>query len=404
MVATADLIVIGAGIVGIATACELQSRQPGARIVLLEKEQSPALHQTGRNSGVIHAGVYYTPNSAKARFCREGKAEMLEFCRKENIPFERCGKLIVAVDEAECVRLADLQARAVQNGIEVEPVTGPEARILEPAIRAEAALWSPTTAIVDYSVVARRLAQRFTERGGEIRLGIRVDRAKEDTAGVRLTTSDGELQGAKAVVCAGLWADRLARAFGAETDFRIIPFRGEYYRIQNQPSDLVRRLIYPVPDPARPFLGVHLTRKLDGGFTVGPNAVLAAAREGYSGQFSLRDIGESLAYPGFWRLVVRNARSAVDELAGSVLRRAYLAKVQRYCPQIRLDDLVPYRPGIRAQAVRRDGRLVDDFLFVETRHSLHVCNAPSPAATAALPIARHIADRVLGPTAEARCA
>ncbi|MFZ9133248.1 MAG: L-2-hydroxyglutarate oxidase [Gemmobacter sp.] len=396
MSATADFVVVGAGIVGLATALEVQRREPGARIVVIEKEAEPALHQTGRNSGVIHAGVYYTPGSARARFCREGKTEMAEFCTAEGIAWERCGKLIVAVDAPEAERLGALARRAAENGVEVEPLTGAEARALEPAIMAEAALWSPTTGIVDYGAVARRMARILADRGAVLRFGVAVAGAREGAAGVTLDLADGSrLEAGRAVVCAGLQADRMARAFGAEVDFRIIPFRGEYFRIRNQPPDLVRRLIYPVPDPARPFLGVHLTRKLDGGLTVGPNAVLAAAREGYGREISGRDLADSLGYGGFWRLLARHGRAALDEARGSLSKAAYLAKVRRYCPQIGLDDLVPYRPGIRAQAVGRDGRILDDFLFVSTPRSLHVCNAPSPAATAALPIARHVVDRLL---------
>ncbi len=232
------------------------------------------------------------------------------------------------------------------------------------------------------------MAAAFVAEGGVLRLGTRVLGGSESEAGVRLETSGGGVSAGKAVFCAGVQADRMARTFGAPVDFRIIPFRGEYFRIGNQPADLVQRLIYPVPDPERPFLGVHLTRKLDGGFTVGPNAVLAMAREGYAKTaLSPRDLAEVLAYPGFWRLIGRNARSAVAELSSSVLRRLYLKKVQVYCPQVRLEDLTPYKPGIRAQAVAPDGRMIDDFLFAETRHTLHVCNAPSPAATSAIPIA-----------------
>lgn len=390
-----DFVVVGGGIVGLATARRLQAVQPGARIALIEKEAEVALHQSGRNSGVIHAGVYYTPGSHKARFCRLGVAATRAYCDAHGLRYEICGKLIVAVDEDEAARLGRLQDRAVQNGIQIEPLTGDEARRLEPAIRSVAALLSPSTGIVDYAAIARHMAGTFKADGGVLMTGRRVTGGAEGAA-VRLDTDRGPVEAAKAVICAGLHADRMAQAFGADVQFRIVPFRGEYFRIQNQPADLVRHLIYPVPDPERPFLGVHLTRKMDGGFTVGPNAVLALAREGYRrSEVSLRDLASSLGYPGFWRLVARNASSAVDELAASTLRRLYLRKVQRYCDRIGLADLAPYRPGIRAQAVAPDGRLIDDFLFAETRHTLHVCNAPSPAATSAIPIAEHIVDRLL---------
>ncbi len=392
----ADVGIVGGGIVGLATALRVQAVQPGARVVVLEKESAVATHQSGRNSGVIHAGVYYTPGSHKARFCRAGKAAMVEFCREHGVPFEICGKLIVAVDAAEVAALTRLRTRAEENGIEISALSGDEARRLEPNIRAEAALLSPSTGIVDYGVVARRMAEVFIARGGVIRTGVRVTGGAEGSAGVRIDTDAGPFSVGKAVFCAGLQADRMARAFGAQVDFRIIPFRGEYFRITNQPPDLVRHLIYLVPDPARPFLGVHLTRKMVGGFTVGPNAVLAPAREGYGRQVSARDLAASLSYPGFWRLVARNAASAADELAASAIKARYLRKVRVYYQRIGLGDLAPYRTGIRAQAVGRDGRLIDDFLFVETAHTLHVCNAPSPAATACLPIAAHIVARLMG--------
>ena len=388
-----DLVVVGGGIVGLAVARAVQMRDPGARITLIEAEAAPALHQTGRNSGVIHAGVYYPPGSLKARFCREGAAATRDFCAEEGLPVENCGKLIVATDAAEIPRLDALGARARANGIRIEDVTGPEARRIEPHIRAEAALLSPDTGIADFGAIARRMAERFTDAGGQLRLGLRVTGGTETGTQITLTTADGPVTAGRAVFCCGLWADRIAAAFGADRDCRIVPFRGDYFRISNQPADLVRHLIYPVPDPARPFLGVHLTRKLDGSFTVGPSAVLAGARAGY-GRWSLnpRDLADAALWPGFWRMLARNAGPAMTELAGAASRRMYLARVRRYCPRVALRDLAPYRSGIRAQAVARDGRLIDDFLFAQTPRSLHVLNAPSPAATSAIPIAAHILD------------
>lgn len=393
--ATADVVVVGGGIVGLATALEVQARGVG-RVVVLEKEPQPALHQTGRNSGVIHAGVYYAPGSLKARFCRDGAAATRAFCTDHAIPFQDCGKLIVATDAAELPRMAALLARALANGIRIHEVPADEARAWEPNITVAGALWSPDTGIVDYGAVARAMAALFVARGGAVRTGVQVAHARETAGGVELATSAGPVSAGRTVVCAGLHADRLAAGFGLDPQFRIVPFRGEYFAIRNQPADLVARLIYPVPDPERPFLGVHLTRKMAGGFTVGPNAVLALAREGYGwGDVSARDLADTALWPGFWRMLRRNLGPAVTELAGSLSRRAYLARVRRYCPRIGLSDLAPYRSGVRAQAVARDGRLIDDFLFLEGRHSLHVCNAPSPAATAALPIAAHVADRLL---------
>lgn len=397
MADTYDFLIVGAGIVGIATARRLQALHPGARIAVVEKENAPALHQSGRNSGVIHAGVYYAPGSHKARFCRMGVAATQTYCDEHGLAYETCGKLIVATDEAEAGRLDALHKRAVENGIRIEPLTGAEARGLEPNIRSVAALLSPTTGITDYAAIARHMADRFVADGGELRLGEAVTGGSEGAAGVTLTTTKGSLSAGKAVFCAGLGSDRMAALMGAEVDFRVIPFRGEYFRIVNQPPDLVRHLIYPVPNPARPFLGVHLTRKMDGGFTVGPNAVLAGAREGYGKlEMNARDLRESLTYPGFWRLVARNFAPAMGELAASASKRLYLTRVRRYCARIGLNDLAPYKPGIRAQAVARDGRLIDDFLFVDTAHTLHVCNAPSPAATSAIPIAAHIVARLIG--------
>ena len=394
----AEVAILGGGIVGLATALEVQRRQPGARVLLLEKEAALARHQTGRNSGVIHAGVYYAPGSLKAQFCTAGAAATRAFCTEHGVPFDDCGKLIVATHADEVPRLEALMARATANGLALERLSQDQARARAPNIRAVAALWSPATGIVDYAAVAARMADLFTLRGGTVRVGVRVTGGVERAGSVLLHTTAGPVEAAKAVVCAGLQADRMARAFGLAPDFRIIPFRGEYFAIRNQPPDLVRHLIYPVPDPERPFLGVHLTRKMGGGFTVGPNAVLALKREGYDKtDISLPDLAATVAWPGFWRMLGRNLGPALSEGAASVSKRLYLRKVQRYCDQISLGDLVPYRSGVRAQAVARDGRLIDDFLFLEGRHSLHVCNAPSPAATAAIPIAAHIVQRLLGP-------
>ncbi|MGO4909084.1 L-2-hydroxyglutarate oxidase [Pseudorhodobacter sp. W20_MBD10_FR17] len=393
---TTDFAITGGGIVGLATALDLQSRHPTARITLLEKESQPALHQTGRNSGVIHAGVYYAPGSLKARFCALGVQATRDFCAEHGIPTQTCGKLIVATDEAELTRMTTLESRARANGIPIERLSAEDARTLEPNISTTGALLSPSTGIVDFAAVAQKMAELFTRRGGDILLSTQVTGGNESTQSVTLNTTHGPLSAGKAVFCAGLHADRMARNFGADVQFRIIPFRGDYFAIKNQPDDLVQHLIYPVPDPERPFLGVHLTRKMNGGFTVGPSAVLAGAREGY-GKFSLNptDLASALSYPGFWKLLAKNAGSAIDELSASLVKSRYLKKVQKYCHRITLNDLAPYKSGVRAQAVAPDGKIIDDFLFVQTRHSLHVCNAPSPAATSAIPIGRYITDQLL---------
>lgn len=391
-----DFAIIGGGIVGLATASEVLRRHPTARVVLVEKDPVVALHQTGRNSGVIHAGVYYAPNSLKARFCRQGAAATKAFCDTHYLPYETCGKLIVATEEVELARMDALFHRAVANGLTIERLDQDDARRQEPNIRSVGALWSPDTGIVDFAVVARKMADLFVADGGELLTGAQVIGGVENAHGVVLYVGKEEIAAAKAVFCCGLHSDRVARMMGLDPDFRIIPFRGEYFRLVNQSDDLVRTLIYPVPDPERPFLGVHLTRKMEGGFTVGPNAVLAAKREGYRrSDVSLSDLTSTIAWPGFWAMLARNFRPAVDELRSSISQQHYLRKVQRYCPQIKPSDLAPYRSGVRAQAVSSKGKLIDDFHFLKGRHSLHVCNAPSPAATASLPIAAYIVDQLL---------
>lgn len=392
---TADFAVIGGGIVGLATALRLQAAVPGSRVMVLEKEPSVAQHQSGRNSSVIHAGVYYKPGSLKARFCRAGVAATEAFCREHGIRFETTGKMIVATDEGEVERMNALAERARQNGIAIEPVDGQALAEAEPNIRGVAAIFSPNTGIVDYAEITAKLAERFAQAGGAVIAGLRVLGGEEGPSGVHLRTTGGDVSCDRVVACAGLQSDRLVAAFGQRPDFRIVPFRGEYFRLVNQPPDLIGHLIYPVPDPKRPFLGVHLTRKLDGGFTVGPNAVLAFAREGYEGQISVGDTASTLSYPGFWRMLAGNLGPAVSELAASASKRLYLKRVQRYCPRVGLGDFAPYRPGIRAQAISPSGALIDDFHFFQTERCLHVGNAPSPGATAAFPIAEHVVSELL---------
>jgi len=392
-----DFCVVGGGIVGLATARELLMRQRGASLLLLEKEPELARHQTGHNSGVIHAGVYYAPGSLKARLCREGHRDTKEYCNARGIPIEICGKLIVAVSDLEVRRLADLLKRCRANEIETEEISAAALRDLEPHIAGQAALLVPSTAIVDYRRVALALAEDIRRLGGEIRMNAEVKRIVERDSVVDIYLAEElQVQASQLVACAGLQSDRLARAAGLKVDLRIVPFRGEYFRLPKDKSSLVRHLIYPVPDPELPFLGVHLTRTIGGDITVGPNAVLGLAREGY-GHFSIsmRDTTEILKFPGFWRVLQSHWRSALTELRGSLFRSRYLQECQRYCPELMLADLLPSRAGIRAQAVLRDGTLVHDFLLSDTPRSVHVLNAPSPAATAALPIARMIAARAL---------
>lgn len=392
-----DLTLIGGGIVGIATALELAQSFPGLSIRLLEKERALSRHQTGRNSGVIHAGIYYAPGSLKARFCREGLEDTLRFSREHDIPVDQCGKLLVATSPVEVERLRALTERARQNGLEVRPVSAAELREREPHITGLEALLSPMTGIADYPAIVDRMADLFTGLGGEITLGAEVTAIAEEANAARLQLSTGEtVKTGYVIVCAGLQADRMARMCGLGDDFAIVPFKGEYFRLAPVHDRVVQHLIYPVPDPDLPFLGVHLTRMIGGYVTVGPNAVLSLSREGYAKiDPSLSDMVAMAGFPGFWRTIANNLRTGLSEAANSAFRHRYLALCQRYCPSLTLEDLQPHPPGIRAQAVMRDGTLVHDFLIRKTARTIHICNAPSPAATSAMPIARHIRDTAL---------
>ena len=391
-----DFGIIGGGIVGLASALALLERCPGADMVVFEKEAGVARHQTGHNSGVIHSGIYYAPGSLKARLSREGAAATVAFCARHGVAHEVCGKLIVATDAREMARLNDLRARAVENAIACEAIDAAELARREPAIAGLGALWVPSTGIVDYPAMCRAIGARIVALGGRIETGAPVTAIREAGAWVEVRAGGRSWTVRQLVACAGLEADRVARMAGIATDFRIVPFRGEYYRLPAAKARIARALIYPVPDPALPFLGVHLTRTVDGGMTVGPNAVLGLAREGYpKGSFEPRDLADFLAFPGFWKLARAHWRAGLAELRSSLSLRAYLALCRKYCPSLELADLQPEPAGIRAQAVLRDGTLVHDFLLRETPRSVHVCNAPSPAATSALPIGAMIAEMVL---------
>ena len=392
-----DFCVVGGGIVGLASAREILRRRPGASLVLLEKETDLATHQTGHNSGVIHAGVYYAPGSLKARLCRAGNLQTKQFCAEQGIPIEECGKLIVATTPVEVQRLAELRKRCDLNGIDIQEVAGADLITLEPRIAGLAALLVPSTAIVDYRRVALALAEDIRRRGGEVRLRSCVRSITEHSADVEVVLTEGEpIRAGQLIACAGLQADRLARAARLDVQLRIIPFRGEYFQLPEAKSTIVRHLIYPVPDPELPFLGVHLTRMISGRVTVGPNAVLGFAREGYPHlSFNLRDAAETLRFSGFWRVVRKHWRSALGEFRGSLVPSRYLQECRKYCPELTLQDLQPHPAGIRAQAVLADGTLVHDFMFADTPRMVHVLNAPSPAATASLPIAGVIAARAL---------
>jgi len=394
-----DLVVIGGGILGLATARALRERFPGASIAVLERERAWAAHQTGHNSGVIHSGIYYAPGSLKARLCRAGNASMVAFCRAEGVPVEVCGKLIVATDASELPRLDALLERGLANGLAPRRADPGEVRELEPHIRALAAIHVPSTGIVDYREVCAALVRQLHAAGVELRLGSGVNRMERagnaSAAGHALETDAGEFRAGWVVNCAGAQSDRLARAAGADPGARIVPFRGEYHELVEGRRDLVRGLVYPVPDPALPFLGVHLTRMIDGSVHVGPNAVPAGSRDGYTwSAVSARDLAATATWPGWWRLARRYWRTGGQEIWRSLSKRALLAEVRRLLPEVDAEDLVPAGAGVRAQALARDGRLVDDFLIVESERATHVCNAPSPAATASLEIAGHIAGRL----------
>lgn len=387
-----DVLVIGGGIVGLSTAHALSRLAPGTRVVVLEKEDGPARHQTGRNSGVIHSGIYYRPGSLKARFAVRGAAEMVKFCAEHGIAHEVTGKLIVATGREELPRLHALVQRGRENGIPVRELGPAQIAEYEPEVRGLAAIHVATTGIVDYGQVTAQLAE---SSGAEIVYGGAVDLISRRASGVAVRTTSGLVVRARVLVnCAGLQCDRIARLAGDEPGMRIVPFRGEYYDLA-RPS-LVRGLVYPVPDPAFPFLGVHLTRGIGGEVHVGPNAVPALAREGYGwGTVRPRDIADELAWPGSWRMAARHWKYGAGEIRRSLSKPAFVEAVRRLLPAVRADDLRPAAAGVRAQAVLRDGTLVDDFLIREAARTVHVLNAPSPAATASLPIGREVARRAL---------
>jgi (S)-2-hydroxyglutarate dehydrogenase len=390
-----DYCVIGGGIVGLATALRLLEARPGASLVLLEKETELGVHQTGHNSGVIHSGIYYAPGSFKAQLCRSGARATTEFAAAHGIPVDVCGKLLVATDSVEAARMDTLYERARDNAVDVERLDAPELRRREPHIRGVGALFVPSTGIVDFRAIARAMGESIRGAGATVELGVNVSGISETTEAVTIRAGERRIQARRLVACAGLQADRLARMAGARTDFQIVPFRGEYYRLPAARATLIKHLIYPIPDPALPFLGVHLTRTVDGGVTVGPNAVLGFAREGYrKGSFRARDVGTYLRFGGMWRMARANVRTGARELRNSIFKHGYLAECRKYCPELTLEDLGPAPAGIRAQAVLRDGTLVHDFLFAETPRTLSVCNAPSPAATSAIPIGEMIAAKL----------
>ena len=387
-----DLAVIGGGIVGLSVALEAVQRFPGLRVGLVEKESGVARHQTGHNSGVIHSGVYYKPGSLKARNCVAGAAAMVRFCQEHSLQYEICGKVIVAIDQSEIAGLKELHQRGIANGVSgIEMIGVQRLKELEPHCTGAAALQIPGTGIVDYSTVAEKFSEIIRAKGGQVLTDCEVQAIRKTSSGVVLETTRGDIEAAWVVNCAGLQSDRIARLAGDDNGVKIIPFRGEYYELAVGRQQLVRNLIYPVADPRFPFLGVHFTRRIQGGIEVGPNAVLAFKREGYKkSSFSMRDAVESISYPGFWRMASKYWSSGIAEYYRSLNKRAFTAALQKLVPEVRSSDLRPGGAGVRAQAVDNSGRLLDDFSIVRSERMIHVCNVPSPAATASLVIGKQV--------------
>ncbi|PKH02876.1 L-2-hydroxyglutarate oxidase [Psychromonas sp. MB-3u-54] len=394
-----DYIIIGGGIVGVSTAWQLQKNEPEKSVLLIEKETQLSQHQTGHNSGVIHAGVYYAPGSLKAEFCKKGEQATVNFCREHDIEVQNCGKLLIATNDVELTRMQALYARCQENDIDVELLDKNQLQQREPNITGVGAILVAATSIVDYRLVTEKMAAEFSKIGGHIQLETKVVDLSETTELIKVECEKAGLHQQFScrflISCSGLMADRVTRMLGIKTDFQIIPYRGEYYRLAPKFNNIVSHLIYPIPDPDMPFLGVHLTRMIDGSVTVGPNAVQGWKREGYGKiNIDLKDIGDMLGFAGFWKVSANNLLTGLKETKNSWWKPGYLKQVNKYCPQLKVNDLLPHPAGIRAQAVLKDGSLVHDFLFAESPRSLHVCNAPSPAATSAIPIGNYICTKV----------
>ncbi len=389
-----DLVVVGGGIVGLAVARELIRRHPRMSVCVLERENDVGTHQTGHNSGVIHAGVYYKPGSLKAQLCVEGARALYAYCDEHRIPVERCGKVIIATSSSELARMDELERRGKANGVTgLRRIDAAQIQEIEPHARGIAGLYSPSTGIVDFPAIARSYANDVRESGGIVVTSCKVDGVEAAGRSLKLNHSHGVTEAGHAVFCAGGWADRLASAAGASPDPRIIPFRGAYLRLVPARRDLLRSLIYPVPDPSLPFLGVHLTKHIDGEVSIGPTALMVGARDAYKLRTVRgRDLLDTLSWPGTWRMLANWWRTGVTELHRAALRSALVRAAARYVPDIEVGDVEPAFAGVRAQALGRDGRLIDDFVFSQTERALHVRNAPSPAATSSLAIARYVAE------------
>jgi L-2-hydroxyglutarate oxidase len=390
-----DFAIIGGGIVGLSTAMALGSRYPDARILVLEKESQWAFHQTGNNSGVIHSGVYYKPGSFKAKFCRDGSRSMVEFCQKHNIDHDICGKVIVATDDTELPGLEKLYQRGLENGIEVKRISPEEVREIEPYVSCVGAIRVFSTGIVNYKQVCLKYAELINNQGGDLRLNTKVMEISRSGTNHILETNQGSFETKFVINCAGLHSDRIAKLGKANPEAKIVPFRGEYYDLTPEKRYLVKTLIYPVPNPEFPFLGVHFTRMIDNSVHAGPNAVLSFKREGYKKtDFDLKDFTEVITYPGFWKLAAKHADEGIKEIIRSFSKAAFVRSLQKLIPEVQAEDLVPTHAGVRAQALMNNGSLVDDFLIIQGENSVHVCNAPSPAATSSLEIGKAVVNQI----------
>ncbi|MEM9539143.1 MAG: L-2-hydroxyglutarate oxidase [Cyanobacteria bacterium P01_E01_bin.42] len=390
-----NFTVIGGGIVGLATAMALQNRFPNAQIAVLEKESRVAFHQTGNNSGVIHSGIYYKPGSLKAKLSRAGASSMVAFCRQHGIDCEVCGKVIVATAEDQLPQLEKLYQRGLENGIEVAKITAEEVREIEPHVSCLAGIRVTSTGIVNYRQVCEKYAELITQSGADIRFNTKVENWRETGEAIILETSQGKIESKFVINCGGLLSDRLTQMSGMQPQAKIVPFRGEYYELKPEKRYLVKGLIYPVPNPEFPFLGVHFTRMIDGSVHAGPNAVLSLKREGYQKtDINLADVAEMFAYPGLWKLVAKHGKEGIKEIIRSFSKAAFVRSLQQLIPEVQAEDVIPTHAGVRAQALKPNGALVDDFLILQENRKMHVCNAPSPAATASLEIGKAIAERV----------
>ncbi|MER2127305.1 L-2-hydroxyglutarate oxidase [Solibacillus sp.] len=386
-----DVVIVGGGIVGLSVALELTTQFPQKKVVILEKENSVSMHQTGNNSGVIHSGIYYKPGSFKARFAKQGSESMVAFCKEHGIEYDICGKVIVATEEHELPLLNNLYKRGLENGLEIEMLTPNELNVIEPHVVGLGAIRVPQAGIVNYKQVSDKMRELIEARGSEIRCGEEVRKIDEQADAVVIETNKGTYHARVFINCAGLQSDRIAKMAGYHADLKIVPFRGEYYKLKDSSKWLVKHLIYPVPNPDFPFLGVHYTRMIGGAIEAGPNAVLSFKREGYKKvDFNLFDLAETLTYKGFWKLASKNMKEGMNEMARSYSKALFVKSLQKLIPEITTDDLEPGGAGVRAQALKSDGSMVDDFYFIRGKRSIHVLNAPSPAATASIEIGKEI--------------